>query len=93
MHDRDGGGYGMPGDSNGYAQRSSFSSSLPPSGPMAGQGNTVWYGNSAKPEAESKTDEVTELTSSTSGGETESPLTSLGTLQNALPDVPGNASE
>ena len=50
-------------------------------------------------DANTKQDESTELTTSTSTAETqlqlgsnESPLASLGTLQNALPDVAGNGN-
>lgn len=68
----------------------------------------VWYddrkptsqgiGKDVSPDGGVVPDEGTELTSTSTGGETplqlgsnESPLASLGSLQNALPDVSGHA--
>jgi hypothetical protein len=106
MHDGMSGGY----------PRSHFNSSLPPSGPTAAAHHSVWYDTrrTAPPGSEGvgadvKQDENTELTSTSTGGETSlglgtssgdgtgtnslSPLASLGTLQNALPDVAGNGTQ
>ena len=77
-----------------------LSASLPPSGPTASQ-NSIWYGKAKQDgdgtaEGALNPDEGTELTSTSTGADTplplganESPLANLGTLQNALPDVPG----
>jgi hypothetical protein len=100
--------------------RSHFNSSLPPSGPMAAA-HSVWYDTrkTAPPgsvgvgaDVKQQQDESTELTSTSTGGETTSlglvgtsggeatagtnslsPLASLGTLQNALPEVAGNGTQ
>jgi len=98
------GSFGVSSSDGGYG---SHFSSLPPSGPTASQ--NTWFDNSGRSNsngsgkaphnAETKQDESTELTTSTSTAETqlqlgsnESPLASLGTLQNALPDVAGNGN-
>jgi hypothetical protein len=104
--------------SDGYP-RSHFNSSLPPSGPTAAAHHSVWYDTrkTAPPGSVGvgadvkQQDESTELTSTSTGGETSlglgtssgeattgtnsslSPLASLGTLQNALPDVAGNGTQ
>lgn len=91
-------GYGMADD--GY-DASAHGSSLPPSGPGAASN---WLHSSGAQEPvdshDSKYDEGTEQTSTSTNGETPvsvsnegpkgmSPLTSLGTLQDALPEVSG----
>jgi hypothetical protein len=69
---------------------------LPPSGAMASQ--TMWYNKNATCVDDGKVhpDEGTELTSASTSNEfnppTESPLATMGSLQNALPDVAGNVS-
>lgn len=91
-------GYGMPSD--GY-DAPPHGSSLPPSGPGAA-GNWLNSSSMSGPveSHDSKHDEGTEQTSTSTNGETPlsmsnegpkgmSPLTSLGTLQDALPEVPG----
>lgn len=112
-------GIGGPGAGRGGYPRSQFSSTLPPSGPMASQ--NMWYdnrnpsqggngggGGNGGPDGSDGTggvnkpgiggDEGTDLTSQSTGADTtqlqlgtsgESPLATLGTLQNALPDVSG----
>jgi len=97
-------GYGASEGNN--FQRTQFGSSLPPSGPMASQ--NLWYDSrKTPPNAEGpqdatgcKQDEGTEMTSTSTAGETplglsnneSSPLASLGQLQSALPEVPGNST-
>lgn len=92
-------GYGMPSD-GGY-DRPQHGSSLPPSGPGAPSGwlGAASHGNDmpgSVPEShDGKADEGTEQTSTSTSGENQgiSPLTSLGTLQEALPEVSAGRQE
>lgn len=85
-------GYGMPSD--GF-DAPPHGSTLPPSGPSAA--GTWLSGSGMSGPADShdmKHDEGTEQTSTSTNGDNEgpkgvSPLASLGTLQDALPEVPG----
>mmetsp|Transcript_17847 Transcript_17847/g.33891 ORF Transcript_17847/g.33891 Transcript_17847/m.33891 type:complete len:572 (-) Transcript_17847:56-1771(-) len=85
-------GYGMPSDEY---DRPQHGSSLPPSGPGAANSWLSTAPNGSEmagrmPEThDGKVDEGTEQTSTSTNGENQgiSPLTSLGTLQDALPEV------
>jgi hypothetical protein len=103
--DRDASGsYGVTHGDGSY-QESQYTSALPPSGPGANQ--NLWYDDHQIPadgeggETPGRQDEAIDFPNTsvggepssalTSGNEASSPLESLGKLQSALPEVPGNA--
>lgn len=103
--DRDASGsYGVIHGDGSY-QESQYTSALPPSGPGANQ--NLWYDDHQIPadgeggETPGRQDEAIDFPNTsvggepssalTSGNEASSPLESLGKLQSALPEVPGNA--
>jgi hypothetical protein len=101
-HDHDSqGGYGLPPSDGSYQRPPQF-----PSGPgVSASGENLWYDDGQGPEhshvegvsggGAPNPDDGTEQTGiSNEAGpppDSLSPLDNLGTLQNALPDVPGSA--